>query len=342
MPASITVPIPRGGPEGWNVIDDNFEELQNFVNELASQILAVSGDGAQLLLDLFDRPGIVGTHSYVLDLPNYEGGAEILIGRRPAPNLEAGELDLSVAFGVFAGQRKRVQQAGDVTLDAASIVSGLPKTIYVGIGSSGTAQLFEDQLTPDVLYIYSMCWDGFQLTQFKRLGHFLPAYSLLQMLAARPVEISAFDGETQWTSDADAAVRLPLHGSADSNDVEGLELASEIVGGYVDVPRDGVGRFRCPGGSDNKLVLRFMLNGKKVNLEAIEINVSNAPDRIYFTADADVLGSDRFVVDVAHVSIERVSVGADVVSARGCSYGLFLRPVLGIAIPKDSDVVDQI
>ncbi len=329
MTVAITVPIPRTS-EGWSVMDDNFEELQSFVNDLAQQILAVSGDGAQLLLDLFDRPGIVGTHSYVLDLENYEGGSEIVIGRRPEANEIFGELNISIAFGIFAGLKKRVQQPGDVTLDASPITSGLPKTIYVGIGAAGTAQLFPDQTTPDVLYIYSMCWDGFQLTQSKRLGHFLPAYSLLQLLAKLPREIAVYDRDTQWKTDAQADVRIPLHGSAISSGVAGLDLAAEIIGGYVDVPKGGLGAFHCPGGTANKLVLRFMLNGVKVNLGTFEINVSNAPDRIYFTVDADALGSDRFVTSVSHVSIERVSVGADVVSARGCSYGLFVRPVLGI------------
>lgn len=342
MSLSITVPVPKNGPTGWTTIDDNFEEIQSFVNALAAQILAVSGDGALLLLDLYDRHGIVGPTSYVLGIEEYEGGSEILCGRRPAPDLAKGDLDISIAFGTFGETKKRVTQVGDVTLDAAPITNALPKTIYVGVGSSGTAQLFEDQSEPDVLYIYSLCWDGFQLTQMTRLGHFLPSYSLLQMIAKRAREISVYDRDTQWKSDADAEVRLPLHGSALSNGVTGLEMAEEIIAGYVDIPAGGVGRFHCPGGTDNKLVLRFMLNGQQVNLAAIQINVSNAPDRIYFAIDADGLGRERFVTSVSSVTIERVSVGADVVSARGITYGLFVRQVLGIAIPKDSDAVDQI
>src|SRR6185295_6867665 len=113
-------------------------------------------------------------------------------------------------------------------------------------------------------------------------------------------------------------------------------------GGYVDIPKGGPGAFHCPGGSDNKLVLRFMLNGVQIHEDDVEIDVSNAPDRVYFSIDADALGRDQYVVDASEVTIERVSIGADVVSARGCTYGLFLQPIIGIQIPKDEDSVDQI
>jgi hypothetical protein len=342
MPIVIVTPVSRT-PDGWTEIDENFADLMAFINDLDARVLAVSGDGVELLLNQFDRPGIVGPHSYYLKVESYEGGAEIDIGRYPAPNLLQGELDVSYAFGTFGGQKKRIQQPGDVTLDAASFTSGpLPKTIWAGVGSGGTAQLFDDNATPGILFLYSMTWDGFQLKDFKRLAHYLPAYSLFQMLTKRCREIAVFDPETQWTNALVAETRLPLHGSAGSNGISGLEESHEIVGGYVDIPRMAAGRWFAPVGGDTKVTLKFMLNGVRVNLEDIEIDAQGAADRIYFSADGDGLGSDRYVTESSEVTIEREAVGADVVSARGCTYGLFLRPILGVPIAKDPDSVDQV
>jgi hypothetical protein len=337
-PLSLATPTPNGldYPE---VTDANFAAIQAFCNALAQQVLATSGDGAELILDVFDRPGLVGTHSYALDLDNYAGGGQIMIGRRPAP--VGDELDVSVAWGTFGGQLQRVQQTGDVELDATTILNALPKTIYVGIGSSGTAQLYEDTITAEVLYIYSMCWDGFQLTEFRRLGHYLPAYSFFQSLVKHAQVIQITDFETQWTVDQVAEISLPLHGGPLSNEV-GVNQAVEVVAGFVDIPKSGAGRFHSPSAILNKLVLKLMCAGVKWNLSDIEINVASTPDRIYFTIDADAVGDDRFVTEVEDFRLEKVSIGAHVVSARGYTLGLFVRPILGVPIPKDSDEVDQV
>lgn len=341
MPISLQSLGPLGNMDYPEIMEANLAAIESFCNALANQVLAASGDGADLILDINDRPGLVGTHSYQLDLDAYAGGAEILIGRRPAPNLGIGEFDMSVAWGTFGGQKQRVTQTGDVTLDALPIVSGLPKTIYVGIGSSGTAQLFEDDTTPEVLYVYSMTWNGFNLTAFKRLGHYLPAYSLFQSMVKHAQVVQITDHETQWTGDLIAEVSLPLHGGPLSNEI-GVNHAVEVIGGFIDIPRAGAGRFHAPSAVQNTLVLKLMAAGVKWNLEALEINVANTPDRIYFTIDEGAVGDDRFVTSVEDFRLERVSIGAHVVSARGYTLGLFVRPILGVAIPKDNDVVDQI
>lgn len=319
----------------------NFASIESFVNSLAQQVLATSGDGATLILDIVDRPGFVGTHSYVLDIDAYVGGSEILIGRRPAPNIPMGEFDISSAWATYGGERQKVQQSGDVTLDAAPFLTGLPKTIYVGIPSSGTAQLFEDTLTAEVLYVYSMTWNGFALSAFKRLGHYLPAYSLFQSMVKHAQVLQITDWETQWTSDVVAEMSLPLHGGPLANEI-GVNHAVEVIGGFIDIPKSGSGRFFSPSATNNKLVLKLMAAGVKWNEGTLEINVANCPDRIYFTIDEGAVGDDRFVTDVEDFRLERVSIEGSVVSARGYTLGLFVRPMLGMAIPKDDTAVDQI
>jgi hypothetical protein len=338
MPLSLQALI-EGSEDYPAIVEANMAAIEAFCNSLAQQVLAAGGDGADLILDAFDRPGLVGTHSYALDLEAYEGGGQILIGRRPAP--VGDEQDTSTAWGTWGGQLQRVQQTGDVELDAVPILTGLPKTIYVGIGSSGTAQLYEDAVTPEVLYIYSLCWDGFQLTQFRRLAHYLPGYSFFQSLVKHCQVVQITDFETQWTVDQLAEISLPLHGGPLANEV-GVNQAVEVVAGFVDIPKMGAGRFFSPSAILNTLVLKLMCAGVKWNLEDIEINVASTPDRIYFTIDADVVGDDRFVTEVEDFRLEKVSIGAHVVSARGYTLGLFVRPILGVQIPKDSDEVDQV
>lgn len=339
MPLSLDE-IPDESMDYPAIIEQNFAAIQSFVNALAQQVLATSGDGATLILDMFDRPGLIGTDSYVLDLDAYAGGPEIVIGRRPEPTVP-GVLDVSYAWGTYGGERQKVQQPGDITLDAAPITDALPKTIYVGIPSSGTAQLFEDDDTPEVLYIYSMTWNGYNLTNFKRLGHYLPAYSLFQSMVKHAQVVQITDWETQWTSDLIAEMSLPLHGGPLANEI-GANQAVQVIGGFVDVPRGGAGRFHSPSATKNKIVLKLMAAGVKWNLEPIEINAASCPDRIYFTIDEGAVGSDRYVTDLEDFRLERVSIEDNVVSARGYTLGLFVRPMLGLAIPKDSDSVDEI
>src|SRR6185503_21222812 len=72
--------------------------IEAAVNDLHQQQLAMGGEGMRLILDEFDRPCIIGTASYRLDLDGYPGGAQITIGRRPAPNVLQGDQDVSAAW----------------------------------------------------------------------------------------------------------------------------------------------------------------------------------------------------------------------------------------------------
>jgi hypothetical protein len=343
MPLTLVTNIPTGPGrfEYLDIIPSNFAQIQAYINALEAKIDATSGEGAELILDVFDRPGIVGTHSYVLDLKAYTGGAEITIGRRPLANIVHGDQDVSYAWGIFGGQRKRVSQQSDVTLDATPFLSGLPKTIYVGIPSGGTAQLYPDNLTANVLYVYSMTWNGFTLSNFRRLGHLLPAYSLIQQMAGRPRVVQIFDPITNWRSDVLSQARLPLHGGPEYNGIE-VEAAQDIVGGFIDIPRGGRGRFHCPGGNDRDLVLEVRAAGLKWNLGEIRIDVANTPNRHYFAIDTNVVGDLRYATEPLDFELQRLSIGADVVCAQGFTFGLFVKPIFGMAIPKDPAKVDQV
>src|SRR5262245_54580198 len=121
--------------------NNNYTLIEAALVDLYQQVLAGMGEGAMLTLDAFDRVGIVGAASYRLDLDTYPGGALIDIGRRPAFNAALGDKNVSVAW-INAGGLMRVQLSGDTTLNAAPITAGLPKTIYVGIPSTGVPQFY--------------------------------------------------------------------------------------------------------------------------------------------------------------------------------------------------------
>lgn len=310
------------------------------VNRLAALIEASSGDGALLLLDLWDRDGLVGSHSYVLDLDNYPGGATITIGRRPAPTGQ--EVNISVAWATYAGSKQRVLQSGDVVLNAAGIITGLPKTIYVGIPSGGTAQLYEDTVTPNVLYAYSMTWDGFSLSELKRLAHILPAYTTLQKIAGSPQLIQIFDSETDWVSDTISSTEIVLPGAADDNDI-GFDGSLEVLGFFVHASKKDDDGMNAPVGNPPDSVVKF-----KVMSEAIawsddfELDCGNIPDSIFLPVKTSNVGDDRFVREVQHFTLERTSLGSSVTSARAFTWGVVVRPIIGIAIPKDNNEVTLI
>ena len=320
--------------------NDNNAALEAAVNALQAQILAAVGEGADLVLDVFDRDGLVGIHSYVLDLDAYPGGAEIVIGRRPAPVPAFGEVDESIAWGTYAGEKSRVRLVGDVTLDALPITSGLPKTIYVGIPSDGTPQLFESAVTPNVLYAYSMVWDGFQLSDFKRMAPILPHYTTLQGIAGAPRLLYLFDSETDWVSDEEGSTEIVCPGAKDDNEIE-VDGALEVIGLFAHATKSGDDGFSAPAGVPqvSKVIFRVLSDGVAWNLDDFEFDASNIPDVFFSKVNVSLVGDDRFVTEVKRFSLERVSIGSHVVSARAFSWGLIVRPVVGIAIPKDQNKV---
>ncbi len=324
----------------------NFAAIEAAINSLIAQVSAVGGDAAVLITDVFDRDGLVGARSYVLDTDAYEGGAQIDIGHRPAADLALGDLDLSIAWGTFADEKQRVFMDGDVTLNAAAIVSGLPKTIYVGIPSDGTPQFFEDDTTPNVLHAYSMTWDGYQFTDFVRLAPILPGYDLLRDLANALRECSVFDTETDFLEHVEAQTSLVTPGDAVDNEI-GVKGGREILGFWIDFPGDQEEGLWAPAGVDNKLELKITLEDEPWSYnpdaedEIIEIDASQAENFVQIPLHPDV-DVERFITDMVRFKLELVSVGADVVSARRFTWGYYWRPIFGAQMPIDSARVDLI
>lgn len=321
----------------------NNAEIESAVNSLISQISAAVGDGSLLILDENDRDGIMGEASYQIDLATYAGGATIKIGRRPAPVLLLGDLDLSIAWATFAGVRHRVTQTGDVTLNAAAIVAGLPKTVYVGIPSSGTAQLFPDTVTANVLYIYSMTWDGSSLSNFQRIAPILMGYTTHEALANAVRILQIFDGESDFLDSTEGALDLPMPGSADDNGI-GVAGGMEVVGFMITANRSGPDGVYAPTGAapDNQLTLEIISEALKWNLDPIVFDCSNVPNTIFSRVDLGVVGLDRFVTEFRSFRLRASQVGSAVVSARGFTIGILTRPLIGTQIPKDSSKVDML
>lgn len=324
-------------------LNNNNTAIENEVNSLAAQILATAGEGAQLILDVFDRDGLIGPQSYRLDLDNYDGGTSITIGRRPAPVGQ--EVDESLAWGTFSGNKVRVRLEGDHVLNAAAIVGGLPKTIYVGIPANGVPQLFEDTTAGNLIYAYSMTWDGFTLTDLRRRVPILPAYPLLQAIAGQPRMLQVFDPETNWVDDLIGRTEIVLPGASDDNEID-IDGTLEVIGVFVSSHVADDDAFSAPTQGLDPNEVRILLELKSAavrwNLEDLEMDVGQTPDTIYARIDTVTVGDDRFVKEVTRFRLERTDLGARVVSARGFTWGLIVRPVYGNAIAKDSAQVNQV
>lgn len=326
-------------------LNSNFTIIEGELNSLAAQILASVGEGAQLITDAFDRDGIVGSASYVLDLENYIGTALIDIGRRPAPVSAFGEIDESVAWGTFSGVKRRITQTGDVTLNAAAVTTGLPKDIFIGLGSDGTPAFHEVDNTPNVLYIYAMCWNGFSLTDFRRIGHILPGYSLIQAIADKTEQLQLFDGETDFLQDLVAGTEIIMPGAQDDNEI-GLDGSKEVVGFFFATTKPGNDGFNAPFPSSNPddsiVKVKVTSEGLTWSLADMAVDAAAAPDVVFAKVNVGVVGLDRFVTVVRRFRLERTALGSLVTSARAFTWGIYVRPLLGIAIPKDTAKVLQV
>jgi hypothetical protein len=331
--------IPIGNKTYPSIVKANFDAIASAINDLEAQILAVSGDGAQLLLEIFDRNGIVGSTSYRLDLGTYAGGSAITIGRRPTFDAAKQEKNVSVAFGTYGGQKTRVTLTGDVVLDAASISAGLPTTIYVGIPSNGTPQLFPDNSNPEVLYAYSLCWDGYALTCPKYECPILEAKSTLDDVAGAPATERIFDNATDWLAHNESRSTIVLAGSGDTSET-GLNLSRQVLGGFIAAgPADADG-WSCPGGAGSLLTLELWDDqDRRWNFEDIVIDVQATPTRVFFTIDP-VIGDDRWATDVVEFRLVKISMGGDILSARGFSWGLDTVPVIGTPIAKNDTLIN--
>lgn len=321
----------------------NNAALESFINALAAQVSATTGDGAILLQDLFDRPGVVGSHSYVLDIDAYAGGDAITIGRRPAPFTEAGETDVSIAWGLFGGEWQRVSMTSDLEITAAGIVAGLPKTVYIGIPSSGVPQFYEDGDTPSVIMVYSATWDGVDLSEFHRLTHILPAYSLIQSICAAPRQLSVMDTETDWLDVSvgdysDSVIVLPGGAPSNAIDVDGMV---ELIGFFLHVPKQSGDGFDAVA-ADSTVELSVRNDDDDDLVEShFEID-GNDPTGLVFKGLAGGIGDAKFVRTSTTLRLKLEAIGADVSSARCFTWGVFVRPLLGANAPKDSTKVKQI
>lgn len=324
-------------------LNANFAAIESEVNNLSAQLVATIGEGGPLIVDLFDRDGIIGAHSYVLDIENYPGGSQITIGRRPAPVFQ-GEVDESAAWGTFSGQKARVTLSGDLLLDAVAIVSALPKTIFIGIPSSGTPQFFEDDVQPNVLYIYEMTWNGFELTEFARRAPILPGYSLIQEIAAAPRLIQVFDSDTSWIDDFESRTEIVLPGHSDDNEI-GVDASMEVVGFFISTHNADDDGFAAPGSNpptDSIIRLEVQSEAVRLNLEDLELDAGQTPDTIYAKVDPATDPMFRFVTEVRRFRLVREFLGTGVTSARGFTWGLIVRPMIGTPIPKNQNKVIQI
>ncbi len=311
------------------------------VNSLQAAILGSQGAGAALVSDLFDRPGIVGAHSYWLDTENYDGTSEITIGRRPAPTVAYGEVDESVAWGNFNGTYDRVSMVGDLVLDAISITTALPKTIYIGVTANGAPQFFESDVVPNVVYLYAMTWDGVQLTNFCRLCAILPGYSTIQAIGSRPHIIQIFDTETDWVSDELGMSSIYLPGSLEDNEI--AEMSYEVIGFFATCNRADEDGHHAPSAEievdDNHVKWKVVSEGEDWTAEDFDFDCSNIPDAIFIPVAA---GLEVFITEGRTFEMERTHLGAQVLSARAFTWAVIVRPVYGPAMPKDSDFVGQL
>lgn len=326
-------------------LNSNATVIEGELNSLAAQVLASFGEGAQLILDTYDRDGVVGTASYVLDIGAYAGAALIDIGRRPTPVPAFGDPTESVAWGTFSGVKRRVTQSTDVTLNAAAITTGLPKDIFVVIGADGTAAFEETDSLPNLIYVYTMCWDGFQLTDFRRRAPILPGYSLIQSIAAAPTQLQVSDSDTDWLQDLVAATEVSVPGAKEDNEIL-LDGGVEVLGFFVHAMKSGNDGWNAPFPSSNPddaiVKMKVTSEGVDWTLAPMEIDAGAAPDVVYQKLNIGVVGLDRFVTVTRRFRLERTALGANITSARGFTWGLFVRPILGIAIPKDTTKVLQV
>jgi len=322
-----------------NKINANFAALESGFNGLEAQVVAAGVDGQLLLLDIYDRPGLVGPQSYQLDLVAYAGGSTIKCGRRPAAVVGLGELDKSIGFVNAGGSKVRVECAGDTTLDAATITASLPKTIYVGIPSNGVPQLFEDLGSVNVLYAWSMTWDGFSLTSFKLMAPILMSHQTIKDTLATPRLLHVFDNETNWVDDPEGFTVIVLPGASDDNEI-GVEGSMEVLGFFAHAVRADANGYYAPAGAGEDIKVYFDVESEGIAWTdtPFEFDCSSIPD-YQFRPVAAGIADDKYVSTVRPFRLVRTTLGAQVLSARCIEWGVIVRPILGLPVPKDESRV---
>jgi hypothetical protein len=325
-------------------VNQMMTDISNAVNTHHQELLVSVGAGAALIVDEFDRDGIVGSYSYVLDIENYSGGASIAVGRRPAPVVARGETDTSILWGNFGSGFSRVTQVGDVSPSFAGFLTGLPKTVYIGVGASGTSQAYEDQSDGNVVYIYSMTWDGFNLTSFKRHAPILPGYTLIQEMAAEPRILQVCDQDTDWVTPGtlDSETEIVTLGDPLDNEID-INGQVEVLGMFIHAHRgqtdDG---WNAPASNAPESLVTLKLVSAAVDwTDDIEIDCGQVPDSL-FVEIASAVGDLVYVNEVRRFRLELVSIGSGVTSARGFTWGLIARPIFGAPVAKDATDVEVV
>ncbi len=318
---------------------------ESAVNTLFELVENTFGDGALLISDLFLYDGIIGDESFVLDVPAYTGGGQITVGRRPVAPVFAGETSESAAWLTVSGRRTRIVVSVDTELDADAILEGIPKTIYVVVTSGGDVQLEEEADVANELYLYSMTWNGFSLSDFVRMAPILPGYQLLKRIAAPMLPIQLYDPDTNFVDDVESVTMLTIPGAPDESGPLAIPGGFEVLGGFVSFNKAGLDGAYAPGatGADSKLVLEVRSDDVVWNVEEdLEVNVNLAPNTQYWRVDESVVGLDRFCNEYREFRLVRASIGSGVISARAFTWGLYVRPIIGAAVGKDTDKLDMI
>jgi hypothetical protein len=318
-----------------------FIGLQTAINTHHQELLISVGAGAALVVDEFDREGIVGAYSYQLDFDNYAGAGLIDIGRRPVAVPLQGDADISIAWGDFGAGKVRVFQSSDVTLNATAFATGLPKTIYVGVGAAGSAQFYEDTTDPNILYLYSVTWDGFTLDSWKRLVPILPGYTFHQEMAGEPRLVDVDDHLTDWVTPGILASETKIVTLGDPLDnAIGVNGQVEVVGFLLHAWEQGDDGWNAPAHNppDSLVTLRVRSAGVTWSKENIEIDCGQVPDSIFVEVDP-AIGDLKYVNEVRRFDLELVSVGSGVTSARGFTWAAVTRPIIGSPVAKDGTTV---
>jgi len=260
--------------------------------------------------------------------------------------------ETSVAWGFFTSAYDRVQMPDAVTLDASAIISSLPKTIYVAIPANGTPQLYEADNVPNVIYAWSMLWDGISLTDFTRLAPLLPGYDLIEAMARRAEIWDLFDSETDWLSDEQGMTSILLPGANTDNAL--AEMSYEVIGFVCNAPRfdeDGFHATEDDPDDPDRNHVKF-----KVTSEGEEWMDSADEDEGIFNFDCSEQGDFQFipvnpdrvadgsvyVVEARTFELERVYLGDLVESARAFQWGVVVRPIYGPGLPLDTNFLDGI
>lgn len=342
---TVTIPTLSASDSDFiQVLNALLTDVENAINTHHAELLAAIGPGSLLIEDIFDRDGIVGAHSYQLDIPNYGGGATIDIGRRPAPIGSRGEVDVSIGWITTAAGKTRISLTADLLLSAAGIIGGLPKTIFVRVGSSGVPQVLQDEADTNLLTLYKATWNGFSWQNITRVAPILPGYPLFMEMAAHPRQNQVYDGDTNWVDAGvqDSDTEIITHGDPLDNEI-GLNAEVEVLGFFIHPHRSTAGFWFAPSANppDSLVTLRVVSAGETWSASDLVVDCTQAPDSI-FVGVASAIGSKKFVNEVRRFRLEFVSKGSGVVSARGFTWGIEQAPIFGASVPKDSTALDQI